>query len=93
MGGLYRYLPDNSTGAALVLRWDFVPPASWRQEFPLAAPQLQKLPDNHWLLKTEVCSYEGVGRFVLGLPGEIEIIESPEFFDYISRQINKMKNV
>ena len=62
------------------------------EEFPLAAPQLQKLPDNHWLLKTEVCSYEGVGRFVLGLPGEIEIIDSPEFFDYISMQINKMKN-
>jgi predicted DNA-binding transcriptional regulator YafY len=61
------------------------------EEFPLAAPQLQKLPDNHWLLKTEVCSYEGVGRFVLGLPGEIEIIETPEFLDYISRQLDKMK--
>ena len=61
------------------------------EEFPLAAPQLQKLPDNQWLLKTEVCSYEGVGRFVLGLPGEIEIIESPEFLDYISIQLDKMK--
>lgn len=61
------------------------------EEFPLAAPQLQKLPDNQWLLKTEVCSYEGVGRFVLGLPGEIEIIESPEFIDYISMQLDKMK--
>jgi len=63
------------------------------EEFPLAAPQLQKLEDNHWLLKTEVCSYEGVGRFVLGLPGEIEIIYSPEFMHYVSRQINKMKEV
>ena len=62
------------------------------EEFPLAAPQLQKLTDNQWLLKTEVCSYEGVGRFVLGLPGEIEIIESPEFLDYISRQHDKMKD-
>ena len=61
------------------------------EEFPLAAPQLQKLPDNQWLLKTEVCSYEGVGRFVLGLPGEIEIIESPDFLDYISMQLDKMK--
>lgn len=61
------------------------------EEFPLAAPQLQKLPDNQWLLKTEVCSYEGVGRFVLGLPGEIEIIESPEFLVYISIQLDKMK--
>ena len=62
------------------------------EEFPLAAPQLKKLPDNQWLLDTEVCSYEGVGRFVLGLPEEIEIIGSPEFVEYLTGQVEKMKN-
>jgi len=61
------------------------------EEFPLASKQLQKISDNEWLLDTEVCSYEGVGRFVLGLLGDIEIIESPEFLQYISNQAEKIK--
>jgi predicted DNA-binding transcriptional regulator YafY len=61
------------------------------EEFPLASKQLQKISDNEWLLETEVCSYEGVGRFVLGLPEDIEIIESPEFLQYISNQAEKIK--
>jgi predicted DNA-binding transcriptional regulator YafY len=61
------------------------------EEFPLASKQLQKISDNEWLLDTEVCSYEGVGRFVLGLPEDIEIIESPEFLQYISNQAEKIK--
>ena len=61
------------------------------EEFPLASKQLQKISDNEWLLDTEVCSYEGVGRFVLGLPEDIEIIESPEFEQYIASQVDKIK--
>jgi predicted DNA-binding transcriptional regulator YafY len=61
------------------------------EEFPLASKQLQKISDNEWLLDTEVCSYEGVGRFVLGLQEDIEIIESPEFLQYISNQAEKIK--
>jgi len=61
------------------------------EEFPLASKQLQKISDNEWLLDTEVCSYEGVGRFVLGLPEDIEIIDSPEFEQYITSQVDKIK--
>ncbi len=46
--------------------------------------------DNEWMLETEVCSYDGVGRFVLGLMGEIEIIDSPDFRHYIFGQVEKM---
>jgi hypothetical protein len=42
------------------------------------------------LLETEVCSYDGVGRFVLGLMGEIEIIDPPDFRHYIFGQVEKM---
>ncbi|HNX12118.1 MAG TPA: HTH domain-containing protein [Paludibacteraceae bacterium] len=62
------------------------------EEFPLAAPQLRKLPGNQWLLDTDVCSPEGVGRFVMGLPEDIEIINSPELRDYIVNNLVKMKN-
>ncbi len=62
------------------------------EEFPLAAPLLRKLPGNQWLLDTDVCSPEGVGRFVMGLPEDIEIINSPELRDYIVNNLVKMKN-
>ena len=62
------------------------------EEFPLAAPQLRKLPGNQWLLDTDVCSPEGVGRFVMGLPEDIEIINSPELKEYIVNILVKMKN-
>ena len=62
------------------------------EEFPLAAPQLRKLPGNQWLLDTDVCSPEGVGRFVMGLPEDIEIINSPDLKEYIVNILVKMKN-
>ena len=63
------------------------------EEFPLASKQLRQKSDSEWLLETEVCSYEGVGRFVLRLMGDIEIIDSPEFLQYISVQVKKMKEL
>jgi predicted DNA-binding transcriptional regulator YafY len=62
------------------------------EEFPLAAKHLQKLPNNEWLLDTDVCSYDGVGRFVMGLLDDIEIIDSQEFEQHIAEILNKMKN-
>ena len=62
------------------------------EEFPLAAPQLRKLSGNEWLLETDVYSLEGVGRFVMGLTDDIEIIDSPELKEYIVNILVKMKN-
>ncbi|MBK5196026.1 MAG: HTH domain-containing protein [Proteiniphilum sp.] len=63
------------------------------EEFPLASKQLQKISDNEWILDTEVCSYDGVGRFIMGLLEDIEIIDSPEFLQYIATQIDMMKSL
>lgn len=62
------------------------------EEFPLAEPLLTALPQNQWLLETNVCSAEGVGRFIMGLPDDIEIIDSPEITQYIMSLVDKMKN-
>ena len=62
------------------------------EEFPLASEQLWQISDNEWMLETDVCSYDGVGRFVLGLMGDIEIIDSPEFEKYLSSHIKKVYN-
>jgi predicted DNA-binding transcriptional regulator YafY len=59
------------------------------EEYPLAEQCLTKIFDNEYLLETEVCSYEGVGRFIIGLLSDIEIIDSPELEEFIG---NKMCN-
>lgn len=60
------------------------------EEFPLAEKDLEKEDESHWIFKTEVCRYEGVGRFVLGLYEDIEIIESAEFRQYIMGKAKKI---
>ncbi|MFA6702551.1 MAG: WYL domain-containing protein [Dysgonamonadaceae bacterium] len=63
------------------------------EEFPLASKELQKLSDNKWLLDTEVCSFDGVGRFVIGLIEDIEIIDSPDFQAYLFSKIENIKEI
>lgn len=53
------------------------------EEFPLATKHLTALSENEWLFKAPVCSYHGVGRFVMGLLDDIEILDSPELKAYI----------
>ena len=62
------------------------------EEFPLASKYLNKLSDNEWIFESEVCSYDGVGRFVMGLLDDIEIIETPELQKHISTHLKKIQN-
>ena len=57
------------------------------EEYPLAERDIVELDDNSWLLDTKVCNYRGIGRFVMGLMDDIEIVDSPEFEEYIKSQI------
>ena len=62
------------------------------EEYPLAERDLVRDDDSHWILRTEVCSFAGIGRFILGLWDDIEIIDSPELSDYLSKKIEIMSN-
>lgn len=62
------------------------------EEFPLASKHLNKLSDNEWIFESEVCSYDGVGRFVMGLLDDIEIIETPELQKHISSHLKNIQN-
>lgn len=60
-----------------------------REEYPLAIPYLEKRED-HYQFHAPVVSYEGAGRFAMGLIDEIKI-EGPEAFrDFI---LSKMKGI
>ena len=61
------------------------------EEYPLSEKYLMQINHNEWILDTSVCSYEGVGRFVLGLLHDIEIIKSEEFKEYIRKKIENYK--
>lgn len=59
------------------------------EEFPLAENELKAEPGeaNQWILEIKVCSYEGIGRFVLGLLDDIEVLESADFKDFLQKRI------
>lgn len=62
-----------------------------QEEYPLSKNYLAKIQDNRYILDADVCGFEGVSRFVLGLYDEIEVVESKEFKDYLNYKVKMMK--
>lgn len=60
-----------------------------QEEYPLSEPYLQPIQGNCYLFECNVCNYEGIGRFTLGLPGEIEILDTPEFMTFLDEKMKK----
>ena len=58
------------------------------EEYPLSERDLQQIDETHWLLDTEVCNYAGIGRFVMGLIEDIEVVDSPDFVEYLRKKID-----
>ena len=54
------------------------------EENPSAEPLLTDLHDGRHCLQTKVCSLKGVGRFVMGLADDIEVVDSPELSNYLA---------
>lgn len=63
------------------------------EEYPMSKEYLKKIANNRWLLTTDVCSFEGVGRFILGLYDDIEIIENDKLKTFIASKIKRMKTL
>lgn len=57
------------------------------EEVPSAASQLALLDDGRYRLHARVCSYKGVGRFVLGLCDDVEVESPRDFKDYLRARI------
>lgn len=62
------------------------------EEYPLAEQFLKKEDDNHWLFEAEVCRYEGVARFVMGLMEDIDVLDSQEFKAFLQEKLQKVAN-
>ncbi len=57
------------------------------EEYPLAEKALTRISDEQYIFEANVCSYEGVGRFVLGLLDDIKVLHSPEFISFLESRI------
>ena len=60
------------------------------EEYPLAGKYLTKLSDSEWILNTEVCSLDGVGRFIAGLGEEIKIISPNTLKEHLIKTLNQI---
>ncbi|MBP3776191.1 MAG: WYL domain-containing transcriptional regulator [Prevotella sp.] len=63
------------------------------EEYPKAEAYIIPKDSQHWLLELDVCSYAGIGRFVLGLYEDITIVGDEGFKDYIRQHIQQMLKV
>lgn len=57
------------------------------EEYPKTISHITKIDNSHWLLQLKVCSYIGIGRFVLGLLNDIEIKGDEGFREYINGKL------
>lgn len=61
-----------------------------KEEYPLAEEYIQPIGYRKYLFTAPVCSFEGIGRFVLGLCNEIEVIEPQEFKVFLKNRAKKI---
>lgn len=57
------------------------------EEYPLAEKYLVKQNDSNYIFDGWVCDFKGVGRFILGLPGETEVLKPKELKEYLRKKI------
>ena len=62
------------------------------EEYPKSHTDITQDVDTHWLLRLPVCSYLGIGRFVLGLYDHIEVLETEDFKQYLRSQLTRFLN-
>lgn len=61
-----------------------------REEYPLALPYLTK-EEGHYLFHGPVATFEGVGRFTLGLIDEIRIKSPESFISFLKQKLSLQK--
>lgn len=80
---IFGYTSDSPTPVRLWLTrraWQLL-----REEFPVAQVKVEQQGELY-LLSTIYCHPEGIGRFIMGLPGEIEIMNDPALTAYIEKR-------
>jgi predicted DNA-binding transcriptional regulator YafY len=61
-----------------------------REEYPKAERFIEEQADGCWRAELPVCSFVGIGRFVIGLFEDIQVLGCDEFKDFLKIKINKL---
>lgn len=64
-----------------------------REEYPRATRYLKQDDADHWMCCLPVCSFVGIGRFVMGLFEDIDVIAPSEFIDYLHQKSDTMSRL
>ena len=57
------------------------------EEYPLASKYIEQKSDSLWHFTADVCGLEGVGRFVMGLPQDVKILQPQRLKDYVRHEM------
>lgn len=58
-----------------------------KDEYPLAIKFIEPSAERgSYILRIPVAAFEGIGRFIMGLPGEIEVLQPQELKDYLKEK-------
>ena len=61
------------------------------EEYPRSERYFSQHDERRWLFETDVVSYLGIGRFVLGLYDDVEVLGDENFKTYLAEKIQKMQ--
>jgi proteasome accessory factor C len=59
-----------------------------KEEFPLSASHIYKEDVKHYLFEADCSSFISVGRFILGLLDEVEVLEPAELREFLNERIS-----
>ena len=80
---------SGETTTTVKLRLGVLAKSVLLDEYPQAETHLEQEDETHWLWEDEYCSMKGIGRFVMGLLEDVEIVDAPELEAYIAEQISQ----
>ena len=73
------------------LRLDLLAYNLMLEEYPKSADFIVQEDDKHWLFTTDVASYLGISRFILGLYTHIDVLGGEGLRQFLREEIDKMK--
>jgi len=61
------------------------------EEYPEARPYTKTAHRQHYFFEHEIAEFPGISRFILGLPGEVQVMEGEELKEFLSEQLEKQR--
>lgn len=63
-----------------------------KEEYPLAEKYISPKNEHEFVFEAPVCSFDGVGRFVMGLCHEVQVLEPQELKKFIQKRAKNILN-